>query len=490
MHRRNFPNPKVGKYILDTISIGMYNNPLMVIREYIQNSTDSIDELLREKGNQGKELPKIEIFVDGFSRSLIIKDNGVGVSEHEASRVLHNLGESIKKASSNRGFRGIGRLGGLGYCDELKFVTKAHGESVCTVSRWDCKKLRQLISGNDDTLDVAGLIKEIVEFSQDKYQQSTKEHFFIVEMHNVKSTKDILLDVPAIKSYFSQVAPVPFDSQKFSFAEKIDKELRVKVPFYETYKIFVNGEQIFKPYRNEMRISQENKDQVKEIQFKQFQNGNGLLGFGWIADLQFLGVISPPEYMDGIRLRSGNIQIGDKNILSEFFRENRFNNYVIGEIHITDTKLILNSRRDNFEDNYYKEEFYNSFVKEIGIPLSLKIRDASKARSELRKTDRFKRLIQESKDIAKNGYLSGLHYKNVLRELKNLCNNLSDNYELQNIDELLAEINQASHCLDKISSVHVRRQELKKIFDMIYKNCSNKIEGLEIIKKTVSYLVK
>lgn len=489
MYKQSCTKPKVGKYILDTISIGMYNNPLMVIREYVQNSTDSIDEFQRNNGFYNEQ-PKIEIFIDGIARSLLIKDNGAGVPAKSASNALHNLGKSLKKVTLNRGFRGIGRLGGLGYCDELKFITKAKGESICSISKWNCKKLRSFISQDNESLDAAALIKEVVEFSQDKYQKNPKDHFFVVEMNSVRSSKDILLDVPTIKAYLSQVAPVPFDFNKFSFAKMIDKELRSKVPFYETYRIFVNEEQIFKPYKDEIRISQENVDHIGQIEFKEFQNGTSLLAFGWIADLQLLGVVTPSEHVDGIRLRSGNILIGDKNILSDFFRENRFNNYVIGEIHAVDNKLILNSRRDGFEDTPYKEEFYNSFVKEIGIPLSLKIREASKSRGELRKTDKLKRLMQECKDIAKYGYLSELHYRNVLREIKYLCNNLNDNYELENIDKLLTEINQASHCLDKMSSLNVRKHELKKIFDMIYKNCSNKVEGLEIIKKTMSYLGK
>ena len=39
----------VGKFILDTLSTGMYNNPLMVIREYIQNAVDALDESIRRK---------------------------------------------------------------------------------------------------------------------------------------------------------------------------------------------------------------------------------------------------------------------------------------------------------------------------------------------------------------------------------------------------------------------------------------------------------
>ncbi len=489
MRRQGHVKPEVGKYILDTISIGMYNNPLMILREYIQNSTDSIDEFRRNIGFDAEQ-PLIEISIDGVLRSLVIKDNGCGVSSKVASAVLHNLGKSFKMASLNRGFRGIGRLGGLGYCDELKFITKAKGEPVYSISRWNCKKLRELINHDRELLDAATLIRKVVEFSQHKYEKSVKDHFFIVEMNKVRSSKDVLLDVPAIKAYLSQVAPVPFDIKKFSLAERIDKELRSKAPFYDTYAIFVNGEQVFKPYKDEIRISQENTDRIKHIEFKQFENGNGLLAFGWIADLQFLGIISSSDQVDGIRLRSGNIMIGDKSILSDFFRESRFNNYLVGEIHIVDPRLILNSRRDDFEDNYYKEEFYNVFVKEIGIPMSQKIRKASEQRSELRKFNRYRQLIKESQDITKHGYLSTVQYKNVLKNLKQTCDELKDSFEFKAVDELVNKINQAEHCLDKFRNINVRKNELKSIFDMIYKNCSNKIEGLEIIKQTLSFLGK
>ncbi|HHT9131937.1 MAG TPA: ATP-binding protein [Candidatus Tripitaka californicus] len=489
MHRQSRTKPEVGKYILDAISIGMYNNPLMVLREYIQNSTDSIDEFKKNIGFDIKQ-PRIEISIDGVLRSLTIKDNGAGVPSKIASSVLHNLGKSLKMASLNRGFRGIGRLGGLGYCDELKFITKAKGESIYSISQWDCKKLREFINHDCELLDASALIRKVVEFSQHKYENSSKDHFFIVEMNRVRSSKDILLDVPAIKSYLSQVAPVPFDIKKFSLAEKIDKALRDRVPFYDTYAIFVNDEQIFKPYKDEIRISQENIDRIKQIELKQFENRNGLLAFGWIADLQFLGIISSSDLVDGIRLRSGNILIGDKGILSDFFRESRFNNYLVGEIHIVDPRLILNSRRDDFEDNYYKEEFYNVFVKEIGIPMSQKIRKASEQRSELRKFNRYRQLIKESQDIAKHGYLSTAHYKNVLKNLKQTCDELKKSFEFKAVDALVNEINQAEHRLDKVHNINIRKNELKTIFDMIYKNCSNKIEGLEIIKQTLTFLDK
>ena len=36
----------VGSKILDVITTGMYSNPYMALREYIQNAADAIDERL------------------------------------------------------------------------------------------------------------------------------------------------------------------------------------------------------------------------------------------------------------------------------------------------------------------------------------------------------------------------------------------------------------------------------------------------------------
>ena len=115
--------PVVGKYILDSLSIGMYNHPLMLIREYIQNSTDAIDEYRRDF-RPSSYRPRIEITISGITRAMTIRDNGAGVPGKQAWKLLHDLGNSRKKLNQNRGFRGIGRLGGLGYCDQLSFRTK------------------------------------------------------------------------------------------------------------------------------------------------------------------------------------------------------------------------------------------------------------------------------------------------------------------------------------------------------------------------------
>ncbi len=95
------------------------------------------------------------------------------------------------------------------------------------------------------------------------------------------STKDICLDVPEVKSYISQVAPVPFDSNKFSFSEQIEKKLGENVPLYNIYNIYVNGEQIFKPYQDDINITSKLKDKIKDIDFFEFKNEEEYYSF-WL----------------------------------------------------------------------------------------------------------------------------------------------------------------------------------------------------------------
>jgi molecular chaperone HtpG len=203
----------------------------------------------------------------------------------------------------------------------------------------------------------------------------------MVEMDGLNNGRNELLNVPAIRSYLSQVAPVPFHPD-FSFGKSIDKEVTNRVQSYRTYSISVNGEQIYKPYRDIVGLSKGNGETVKSISFVELHGESGMLGFGWIGELSLQGTLSASTDMDGLRLRYGNILIGNKETLSGFFRERRFNNYLLGEIHICGNGLIPNSRRDDFEDSRAKDEFYSTFIREIGIPLSRKIRYLSHERSK------------------------------------------------------------------------------------------------------------
>ena len=69
-----------------------------------------------------------------------------------------------------------------------------------------------------------------------------------------------------------------------------------------------------------------------------------------MAKTRYLGSIYDKS-VKGIRLRKGNILIGDHQTLNVVFKDARFNGWSMGEIFAIDTQLIPNARRDNFEKN-------------------------------------------------------------------------------------------------------------------------------------------
>lgn len=460
---------RFGKYILDSLSIGMYSHSLMSLREYIQNSVDAIDCLEIDK-----EGAAIQITADGRKKSLAIFDNGVGIPSALAKNTLLNIGCSEKDPLHNRGFRGIGRLGGLGYCDELRFSTKARNEAVVSICTWNCKKLREVIGDPRTVIDTESLVNSVAVFQQDRHAGSLEDHFFKVELNAINDGRNDLLNVPAIKSYLSQVAPVPFHSD-FGYGPRIDKELRTRVPFCNSYSIFVNGQQVYKPYKDDISLSKGTIEKPNEITFVELRGESEILGFGWYANLSLQGTINPITDVDGLRLRAGNILIGNKDTMSEFFREKRFNNYLVGEIYACSEKLVPNSRRDDFEDSATKNEFITAFIREIGIPLSRKIRQLSRERSKDNRSEGMSTLFGAAEQIIEHGYISEVQRISVLKSLQAVNGDCTDQ-ERKLAAELVNKLQCTKHLLSNIGNAPDSEiiELFKEFLETAYSQISNR----------------
>src|SRR5437879_3565853 len=131
----------IGKDVLELLSSSMYVNVLSVYREYIQNAADSIDTA-KESGVLSRGAGRVHLSVDPHRRVTRIRDNGVGLRRNEFVERLVAFGASKKRGSRARGFRGVGRLAGLAYCQELIFRAKAVQDTQVSELRWDCRKLK------------------------------------------------------------------------------------------------------------------------------------------------------------------------------------------------------------------------------------------------------------------------------------------------------------------------------------------------------------
>jgi molecular chaperone HtpG len=343
---------KAGMYLLETLTSGMYNDPLSIYREYLQNSVDSIDQ-----SEQSPENTEIQIKLNPIQQSVSIYDNGDGITANKAENVLSSIGSSGKLGTLQRGFRGIGRLGGIAFAKKVVFKTTARGESIVSTQEWDCEVLRNLLrSSEHSSMTIEELFSRVAVFSQESVEESTGSSFFEVKLLNVESFRNYIFDIQRIKKYLIQVAPVPFDQEQFSFHEEVRSFLAENVPQYGEYKITLNGEQLFRPYENDVSVtSKQCNDRLENVELFKLKSGNTALAYGWYGKRRdLLGSIRKGASVSGLRVKVGNLQVGDQHLLDRCFREGRFNSYSIGEIHVCDQSLLPNSRRDDFVDNKEK----------------------------------------------------------------------------------------------------------------------------------------
>ena len=96
----------IGKYTLESLTNGMYASPLDLYREYIQNAVDSIDAAIEEKIERADYF-EIAINLEPEKSRISIFDNGRGLRRRDAVSTLVDIGNSRKRRTQNRGFRGI-----------------------------------------------------------------------------------------------------------------------------------------------------------------------------------------------------------------------------------------------------------------------------------------------------------------------------------------------------------------------------------------------
>ncbi len=351
-----------GANILDNLTTGMYTDSRIIYREYIQNACDSID-VAKRTGILCSGKGEIEIYTDDLKRSITIRDNGTGVSALAFRRTLGNIADSDKTLGESKGFRGIGRLCGLAYCETLVFSSKASGETSISYMKCDAKQMRQLIAENQSRKDVklsaADVLDRIISYDV-KESDDIDSHWFEVELKNVNAENHELLARESVIDYLSFVAPVPFD-KNFSYRTTIYEYIKQHSFQLDEYVIKVNGEQIFKDYRTHVKTSK-GEDHIFCVQFHElYADNNDIIAWMWYGLRNFQAVIDKDSPQRGLRLRKENIQIGDEDVLQRLFKEDRGTHYFVGEVHAVSRDLIPNSQRDYFNENQMR----NTFEREI-----------------------------------------------------------------------------------------------------------------------------
>ena len=412
-------NIVVGKDVLELLSTSMYIDPMSIYREYIQNAADAIDEA-RDKGILRHGTPgRVDISIDEANRTVRIRDNGIGVEQDAFESRLTAFGASKKRGSSARGFRGVGRLAGIGYCQELLFRSRAAGESRVSELRWDCRKIKTTLRSSEFKEPLNDLVGQVVSRRRIDGRE-WPEHFFEVELRGVvRHRNDALLNQVAIQDYLAQTSPVAF-SPTFRFGGQIVSEFSSHDVLGHV-DIHIDGtKQVYRPHDNSFEITKNVKDSFSEVEFIRIPGVDGGIGaFGWVLHHGYKGAIPEGTRFRGLRMRVGNIQVGDSGLLAELFTEPRFNAWSVGEVHVLDPRVIPNGRRDHFEQNVHYSNILNHLAP-VAREISLRCRQSSMRRNWVRQFERHKAAAREKLAIVKQGSLGSERRGELLEGVRDI----------------------------------------------------------------------
>lgn len=395
--RKGGLSPLMGAEILGLITVGMYSHPLSLYREYIQNAADAAAGVVG-RNDRGT----VEIAIDSQARRVRIRDDGPGLSLQEATRVLVPVARSLKRRGIDRGFRGIGRLAGLAFAESVMFTTRSHGDAMVTRILWDGRKLRS----NRFVADrIDRCIEDCVSI-ETVAGQHWPEHFFEVEINGIgRHVASLVLNREAVRAYIGEVCPVPF-SPEFPFASKIESLLPNNT---EKLNVLIQGEGNPVTRRHGRSIQFGN---YKEACFTELEvvripalDRNRNAAVGWIAHSSYLGAIPKGVGIRGIRARCGDIQVGDESVFDILFKEERFNRWCVGEIHIIDRKIVPNGRRDYFELGPHVRHLENQ-LGAVVQNVSARCRTASLGRNRQRRLMDNLCRMEDTRDLASRGYLA------------------------------------------------------------------------------------
>lgn len=420
---------QVGKYTLESLTTGMYSDPKIVYREYIQNSVDSLENAVRQ-GIIEQSSMRIDIIVSEENSRISIRDNGTGIKSSETQATLMNVGNSKKRNANNRGFRGIGRLGGMSYCDTLIFSTSYEGENCKTIVTFDCKTLKKLlVPGQYEDLSLSDVLGKITTI--EVQPEKTEKHYFVVEMENVSGSSD-LLNIDAAKSYISQVAPLPYQTRHFIYISQLKEFLKDHGYGLEEFPIFVGEEEsdlepVYKPNKSRFRADRNKKtvDEISSMAYFDVTIDGELYALGWYGNCGWYGFLSDRE-ISGFRVRKGNILIGDSKTLNGIFKESRFNGWTQGEIFIVTDKLVPNARRDDFEQNEAYYQLIDTLSTGVAVDIARAIREASQTRNDpsMKVLKEMDKKISEANAITSEGFNSSVDKDKLVEELETAVENL------------------------------------------------------------------
>ena len=469
----------IGAEIIAILTRGMYPDPKDALREYIQNGVDAKAKNVTVKIRQG---------------NIVVQDDGTGM-DYTTLRKAARIGVSDKNPSKDVGFMGIGIYSAYHLCDTLTILTRGENDGPLKLTMQFAKmrsilesqrKERQngLIEG-DQIIDLQSLLESNVSITEKdelndsvfpnrgtRVELSGVTPYFYSEICNLDKTS----------RYLQDVVPLHFDSEAFQFATEIESEINEACGensnYYESISLLlqVNNESraLFKPYKD----SDFNNDNVAQLHVKPIKGTDGsFYGVMWGCLNSDRRKIKNTE-LRGFSIKKQGFAIGRRSDAVKFFgRGNTFFDRYIGEIIITDPRILPNASRNDIEYSPLRDSFYYAVRQLAGFFDS----EAEKYQEACKADDVLNSMILSLKEIYSKTEMSLQDSETLLQlytQLSNDYNQLSQRIKEKRINSRREEETKAVN--------KKQEQQLKYIQNRILINQEKKSgqEGDKTITKT------
>ena len=469
----------IGAEIIAILTRGMYPDPKDALREYIQNGVDAKAKNVTVKIRQG---------------NIVVQDDGTGM-DYTTLRKAARIGVSDKNPSKDVGFMGIGIYSAYHLCDTLTILTRGENDGPLKLTMQFAKmrsilesqrKERQngLIEG-DQIIDLQSLLESNVSITEKdelndsvfpnrgtRVELSGVTPYFYSEICNLDKTS----------RYLQDVVPLHFDSEAFQFATEIESEINEACGennnYYESISLLlqVNNESraLFKPYKD----SDFNNDNVAQLHVKPIKGTDGsFYGVMWGCLNSDRRKIKNTE-LRGFSIKKQGFAIGRRSDAVKFFgRGNTFFDRYIGEIIITDPRILPNASRNDIEYSPLRDSFYYAVRQLAGFFDS----EAEKYQEACKADDVLNSMILSLKEIYSKTEMSLQDSETLLQlytQLSNDYNQLSQRIKEKRINPRREEETKAVN--------KKQEQQLKYIQNRILINQEKKSgqEGDKTITKT------
>lgn len=339
---------KIGKRQMLQYMGGMYENSLVVYREYLGNACDAVEEALRQNIILNRKHANIAVTIDTFNKRIIIHDVGIGIAKADIGPCLVSVASSNKYKKDLVGRFGIGRLNGAKYCDRIVYETSVKGEDIKSTLVWDVAEARRLCEDDAEDLDTTEIIDKVTHRLPEQ-PEDVDTHYCKVTLENVNDPH--LMDEDAVRQYISEIVSVDYSLEFKDNALSPSLDLPMNAGYEErfnnlwVYEVTVNNHPVEKTYRSEFNDKHLGVIQCFTLNDDKTQEE---LAWGWFSLNRTAEQLNDLPF-SFIRARHHNFQIGDSSFLTKYHKNTTAANYIIGELHITHPNITPTGSRDGFE---------------------------------------------------------------------------------------------------------------------------------------------